>query len=111
MDFHHGFTRWRALGKTASGALLSHDALVAIHWTHRVFAVVVIAYLGWLGLRARHSLTLNRPALILLALIALQFATGLSNILLQWPLPIAVAHNGGAAALLVTLVFMLARSR
>lgn len=110
MDFQHGFTLWRALGRTGSGALLSHDALVAIHWTHRVFAVVVIAYLGWLGLRARHSLTLIRPALVLLALIALQFASGLSNILLQWPLPIAVAHNGGAAALLVTLVFMLARS-
>ncbi|HUW27972.1 MAG TPA: COX15/CtaA family protein [Sulfuriferula sp.] len=110
MDFRHGFTLWRALGKTASGALLSHEALVAIHWTHRVFAVVVIAYLGWLALRARRSLTLTRPALVLLALIALQFASGLSNILLQWPLPIAVAHNGGAAALLVTLVFMLARS-
>jgi cytochrome c oxidase assembly protein subunit 15 len=110
MDFQHGFTLWRALGKTASGALLSHDALVAIHWTHRVFALAVIAYLVALGLRARHSLTLARPALILLMLIALQFATGLSNILLQWPLPIAVAHSGGAAALLVTLVFMLAWS-
>lgn len=110
MDFRHGFTLWRALGKTASGALLGHDALVAIHWTHRVFAVVVIAYLAWLGLRARRSPTLTRPALVLLALIALQFASGLSNILLQWPLPVAVAHNGGAAALLVTLVVMLARS-
>ena len=111
MDFQHGFTLWRALGKTASGDLLSRDALVAIHWTHRVFAVVVIAYLSWLALRARRNATLTRPATLLLGLIALQFASGLSNILLQWPLPIAVLHNGGAAALLVTLVFMLARSK
>ena len=110
MDFQHGFTLWRALGKTASGDLLSRDALVAIHWTHRVFAVVVIAYLSWLALRTRRSAALIRPATLLLGLIALQFASGLSNILLQWPLPIAVLHNGGAAALLVTLVFMLARS-
>ena len=111
MDFQHGFTLWRALGKTASGDLLSRDALVAIHWTHRVFAVVVIAYLSWLALRTRRSATLIRPATLLLGLIALQFASGLSNILLQWPLPIAVLHNGGAAALLVTLVFMLARNK
>lgn len=111
MDFQHGFTLWRALGKTASGALLSRDALVAIHWTHRVFAVVVIAYSVWLGLRARRSIALHRPAMFLLGLITLQFASGLSNILLQWPLPIAVLHNAGAAALLVTLVFMLTRSQ
>lgn len=111
MDFQHGFTLWRALGKTASGDLLSRDALVAIHWTHRVFAVVVIAYLSWLALRTRRSAALIRPATLLLGLIALQFASGLSNILLQWPLPIAVLHNGGAAALLVTLVFMLARNK
>ena len=110
MDFQHGFSLWRALGKTASGDLLSRDALVAIHWTHRVFAVVVIAYLLALGVRARRAITLTQPATVLLGLIALQFASGLSNILLQWPLPIAVLHNGGAAALLVTLVFMLAHS-
>lgn len=110
MDYRHGFTLWRALGKTASGELLGHEALVAIHWTHRVFAVIVIAYLGWLGLRARRHQSLTRPAIALLALIALQFASGLSNILLHWPLPVAVAHSGGAAALLVTLVFMRIRA-
>ncbi|MFX8114535.1 COX15/CtaA family protein, partial [Acinetobacter baumannii] len=43
MDFAHGFTFWRQLGKTASGDFISHDALVAIHWTHRVFAVLVLS--------------------------------------------------------------------
>jgi cytochrome c oxidase assembly protein subunit 15 len=38
--------------------------------------------------------------------IVAQFLTGLSNILLQWPLPIAVAHNGGAAILLLLLVMV-----
>lgn len=111
MDFRHGFTLWRELGKTGAGELITHDALVAIHWTHRVFAVVVITYLVWLGVRARRIAALAKPATILLALVILQFASGLSNILLQWPLAVAVAHNGGAAALVVALVFMLARSR
>jgi cytochrome c oxidase assembly protein subunit 15 len=38
--------------------------------------------------------------------IVVQFLTGLSNILLQWPLPVAVAHNGGAAILLLLLVMI-----
>jgi len=38
--------------------------------------------------------------------VLIQFITGLSNIVLQWPLPIAVAHNGGAAILLLLLVML-----
>jgi cytochrome c oxidase assembly protein subunit 15 len=106
MDFAHGFHLWRALGRTGSGEIISQDALVAIHWTHRTFAVVVVAYLGWLGTRLRRFEALKRPANAMLAMIALQFLTGLSNIVLQWPLPIAVAHNGGAAVLLLLLVML-----
>jgi len=36
----------------------------------------------------------------------LQFLTGLTNIVLQWPLPVAVAHNGGAAILLLLVVML-----
>jgi cytochrome c oxidase assembly protein subunit 15 len=35
-----------------------------------------------------------------------QFLTGLSNVVLQWPLALAVAHNGGAAVLVALLVAM-----
>jgi cytochrome c oxidase assembly protein subunit 15 len=38
--------------------------------------------------------------------VLIQFITGLSNIVLQWPLAIAVAHNGGAAILLLLLVML-----
>ena len=38
MDYEHGFTLWRELGKTAGGDFLPFDALTAIHWTHRTFA-------------------------------------------------------------------------
>ncbi|MEA3122673.1 MAG: heme a synthase [Paraburkholderia sp.] len=106
MDFAHGFHLWRALGMTGDGDVITQDALVAIHWTHRTFAFVVIAYLVWLALRLRRFPSLRRPANGVLAVLVVQFATGLSNILLQWPLPIAVAHNGGAAALLLLLVVL-----
>ena len=104
MDFAHGFTFWRQLGRTAGGNFISHDALVAIHWTHRVFAVLVLSYLAWLGVRARRIDGIVRVATVLLIVLAVQLATGLSNIVLGWPLLAAVAHNGGAAVLLLLVV-------
>jgi cytochrome c oxidase assembly protein subunit 15 len=106
MDFEHGFHLWRALGMTGDGDVITQDALVAIHWTHRTFAFVVIAYLAGLAVRLRRFASLRRPANGVLVVLAIQFATGLSNIVLQWPLPVAVAHNGGAAVLLLLLVVL-----
>ncbi|MDR6379809.1 COX15/CtaA family protein [Paraburkholderia caribensis] len=106
MDFEHGFHLWRALGMTGDGDVITQDALVAIHWTHRTFAFVVVAYLLWFALKMRRFESLRRPANGVLLVIVIQFVTGLSNIVLQWPLPIAVAHNGGAAILLLLLVML-----
>jgi cytochrome c oxidase assembly protein subunit 15 len=104
MDFRHGFTVWRDLGRTGGGELIPFQALVAVHWTHRVFAYLVFALLGWLAWRAWKLDGVSRLARMLAALLALQFATGLSNVVLQWPLLLAVLHNGGAAALVGVLV-------
>lgn len=106
MDFEHGFTLWRDLGKTADGDYLPFDALTAIHWTHRTFAFVVFAYLGWLALAARRDAGLRKTANWVLGIMALQLCTGLATIYLNWPLAIAVIHNGGAALLVVLLVML-----
>ena len=106
MDFHHGFHLWRALGMDGNGDVITQDALVAIHWTHRTFALVVIAYLVWFALWLRRYASLRRPANWVLIVVLIQFLTGLSNIVLQWPLPVAVAHNGGAAILLLLVVVL-----
>lgn len=106
MDFSNGFHLWRALGRTGDGGFITQDALVAIHWTHRTFAFVVFAFVGWLALRLRRDPALRGLATTLAAVLVIQVATGLSNVLLNWPLPVAVAHNGGAAVLLLTLVML-----
>ncbi|WP_435628037.1 COX15/CtaA family protein [Candidatus Ferrigenium straubiae] len=106
MDFAHGFALWRDLGKTAGGEFLPFAALTAIHWTHRIFAFAVIALLVWLGFRALRIGGLQKTARWLLAGIALQFATGVLTVYLDFPLALAVIHNGGAA-LLVLLLAML----
>jgi cytochrome c oxidase assembly protein subunit 15 len=104
MDFGAGFTVWRDLGMTADGAPIPFQALVAIHWTHRSFAYVVIAVVGLLAWRLWLLPGVSGLARLLAAVLALQFATGLSSVVLSWPLLLAVLHNGGAAVLLALLV-------
>jgi cytochrome c oxidase assembly protein subunit 15 len=106
MDFGHGFSLWRHLGKTADGDSLPFAALTAIHWTHRSFAYLVIICVGWLSHRAVKDSGLRKTALALLLVIALQFCTGMVTVVFKWPLPIAVLHNGGAALLLLLLVML-----
>ena len=106
MDFEHGFHLWRELGKTAAGHYLPFSALVAIHWVHRNFAIVVVGVLGWLAWRAWRQPYLARQARWLALLMVVQLATGIATVYLDFPLAIAVMHNAGAA-LLVLLVTML----
>jgi len=106
MDFSSGFTLWRDLGMSADGKPIPFQALVAIHWVHRSFAYVVFLLLGLLAWKLWPFDGVSRLARGLAAVLALQFATGLSNVLLEWPLPLAVLHNGGAAVLLALLVMI-----
>jgi cytochrome c oxidase assembly protein subunit 15 len=104
MDFTHAFTPWRALGMTSGGEAIPFQSLVAIHWTHRLAAGVVILVLALLVWRTWNAAGLEHPARALLGLLLLQVATGMSNVVLQWPLVLAVAHSGGAALMVGVLV-------
>ncbi len=106
MDFANGFTLWRELGKTAGGEYLPFPALTAIHWVHRGFAFVVALLLAFVAYRSLRIDGLRKTGRWLLIALVLQLGTGISTIFLKWPLALAVAHNGGAA-LLVLLVVML----
>jgi len=108
MDFAQGFHLWRPLGLAADGTPLSFQALTAIHVSHRLFAVVAVLALGALAWRLRHTPSLAAPVRCLTALTILQVATGLSNVVLGWPLLAAVLHTGGAGALGAILVWLLA---
>jgi cytochrome c oxidase assembly protein subunit 15 len=106
MDFEHGFTLWRELGKTAAGHYLPFSALVAIHWVHRNFALVVAIALGLAAWHAWSHPALRPTARNIAIVLAAQAATGIATVFFSFPLAIAVMHNAGAA-LLVLLVTML----
>lgn len=113
MNFNEGFVLWRELGKTADGSLLGIDALRAIHWTHRMGAIFALGVLVWVGFKNLKvakiigSAELKKWSYALLGLSLLQLITGMSNIILDWPLVAALLHTGGAAGLVVVLVRML----
>ena len=106
-----GFSLWRELGHTPTGQLLEFSALSSIHFVHRSFAWLVLSVLLVIGWRLRQQQGLAVAGQWLLGLSALQFVTGLSNVVLGWPLFAAVLHTGGAAAMVVTLTWALAVSR
>lgn len=112
-DFASGFQLLRPLGVLKDGSHLPTEALIAIHWTHRAFAVVIVAFLVWLALGVRRTAAAGsverRLATALIVLTALQVATGISNVVFAWPIVVAVMHNGGAAAMALLLATLHAR--
>jgi heme a synthase len=113
MDWATGFQVLRELGHQRDGELLTVPALVAIHMAHRLGAVVLVsATVVLLVLLWRQpDATARRFALGLGGVMALQVASGLSNVVLGWPLTAALGHSAGAAALVLLMTLLLARSR
>lgn len=111
MDFRQGFQIWRELGMLQDGSYISFAGLTAIHYAHRLFAYVVVAALGVLVWQMRHIPALRPQARWIGWLTLLQVATGLSNVVLGWPLVAAVLHTGGAAALVTALTWAIFASR
>jgi cytochrome c oxidase assembly protein subunit 15 len=110
-DWLRGFQIRRELGMDGEGQALSLEALTAMHWAHRLGAVLATLGVGLLGLRL-----LARPAWRLwgaglLGLLALQLLLGVANVLAGLPLPVAVAHSLGAALLLWGLVWVNVKMR
>ena len=96
-DWSAGFTIWRELGTAA------FPALTAIHLTHRIFAVVVLVAIAGLIMQLKRYPALRSLKLWLMVILTLQIITGISNVVLGWPLLAAVMHTGGAAGLVLVL--------
>ncbi|MFN9747124.1 MAG: COX15/CtaA family protein [Betaproteobacteria bacterium] len=112
MDFATGFTLLRSLGGE-DGVLRTVPSQVAIHMAHRIGAVVLtlamLALVWALWQRRAQCPATGRFALGLLALLGLQILSGLSNVVLGWPLLAALGHSAGAAALVLLMTLLLAR--
>ena len=106
MDMREAFVMWRGLGVNYEFGVLEHPARTAIHVTHRAGAVVALLVIGWLALALMFGRVLLGGALLVGALLLTQVALGIGNVLLHLPLGVATAHNGVAALLLASLVYV-----
>ncbi len=110
-DFGEGFVLWRGVGVDYEGGVLDGAARIAIQMTHRIVATLVAAYLLVLSWRLLRIPGMRGWGVGLVVLLLAQVGLGILNVKLALPLPVAVAHNAGAALLLFTLVSLLARLR
>ncbi|MBY0466203.1 MAG: COX15/CtaA family protein, partial [Burkholderiales bacterium] len=111
MSFEEGFQIWRHLGLQADGTPIAFSALTAIHMVHRMAAGLLLPVLLVVALALHRTPGMQTQSKWLTGLLVAQVVTGLSNVLLQWPLITAVLHTAGAAGLLLTLTWTLAASR
>lgn len=109
-DFREAFVLWRGIGVNYEGGVLDAAARAAIQVAHRIGALVVFGHV-----MATAVLAWRRGLRVIGALLALllccQVALGIANVRLLLPLPVATAHNGGAALLLLCLVVLLVRTQ
>ena len=79
---------------------------VAVQFNHRVLATLTfLAVVGaWFMLRRSANAALRTRMHLVLAAALLQFALGIATLLLAVPVTLGVAHQGGAALLLVAVL-------
>jgi len=107
MDIKDAFVLWRGLGIDYEGGVLDHPARVAIHFFHRLGALLTALVLGWLTFRTARTAKMRAVrvagAIVGIVLIV-QLILGPLMVIRALPLPLATAHNAVAALLLLSLV-------
>jgi heme a synthase len=110
MDFKDAFVLWRGLGIDYEGGVLDHPARIAIHYTHRLGAIVtglVLGFVAWKAARTGQALGVRMAGAALGAALVLQLLVGPIMVLATFPLSLATAHNGVAAVLVLCMVALL----
>jgi cytochrome c oxidase assembly protein subunit 15 len=108
--FENAFVLWRGLTINYEGGILDNAARVAIHWTHRIGAIVTTVLLGIAALFVILKPTLSAArsyGFFILGALCLQLTIGVSMVLKAFPLGLATAHNLGAAVLLLATLAQL----
>jgi len=110
MDFKDAFVLWRGLGIDYEGGVLDHPARVAIHYTHRLGAIVaalVLGFVAWKALRSGQSRGVRVAGGALATTLIAQLLLGPVMVVKTFPLPLATAHNAVAALLVLSMVALL----
>lgn len=105
-NFSEGFVMWRGLGVNYEFGVLDAPSRVAIHFTHRIGAMLTFLFLGGVAVAffRSGSRLLRRGSTLVMAALMAQILIGLGVVWFGLPLWLATAHNGIAAVLLLTVI-------
>ncbi|MEE8057422.1 MAG: COX15/CtaA family protein [Pseudomonadales bacterium] len=107
MNFSQGFNVIQRIGPNYLGGTMDNEARIAVHFSHRVGAIVTACYLLIVVALLFNRIAIpetRRMAHIIFAVLGLQIALGLGNIIFKFPVTVAVGHNLVGALLVVTMV-------
>jgi len=114
MDYKDAFVLWRGLDINYTGGVLEHPARVAIHFTHRLGAIIAtlaVLFAAWLAIRRAPTTLVRNAGYWAVGALALQLWIAFAMILKAFPLWLATAHNAGAALLLLAMLVLNRRLR
>jgi cytochrome c oxidase assembly protein subunit 15 len=114
MDYADAFVIWRGLDINYEGGVLDHPARVAIHFTHRAWALVAtlaVLWAAWLAWRNAPTALVRHGAIWAVGALSLQWLIALLMIIKAFPLSLVTGHNAGAALLLMSLLVFNRRLR
>ena len=105
MDFSNGFNLFQEVGPNYLYGLLDNEARVAIHYSHRISALIVTFIFAALITRLWFSSAAPLASTLGVVLVT-QISLGIMNVVYVLPLYIAIAHNLVAAALLLATLMV-----
>ena len=103
MDFKNAYY-WGELGVDYEFGILENQTRTAIQMVHRVGALVITAAIIALSFALKNYLAFQKNIVIVLALLGVQVALGIINVVMSLPMFAAVMHNAVALFLLLSLI-------
>ena len=98
---------WRGLGVDYEFGVLDAPARVAIHFTHRLGALVTFLVLAGLALTiwsTRPTVFMRTACAAILIVLTVQVSLGMAVVWFGLPLSLAASHNAVAALLLLSVI-------
>lgn len=112
LNLHEAFDVVGSVGANYQGGLLDATSRMTIQFVHRVGAMITFLYVLILSasLFLKGDADTKKATIAALILVFIQFGLGVMNVVRLLPLNIAVAHNGVAALLLLSMLTLVHRT-
>ncbi|WP_394244442.1 COX15/CtaA family protein [Vibrio astriarenae] len=105
LDFSGAFDWLQAGHDNYEFGVLGYESRMTIHVVHRIGAMVTTLCLVLLIAKCWRWASLKSEAMLVALVLTLQLCLGIANVVFHLPLWVAVAHNLGAASLLVAVLY------